>query len=528
MKSVGKFLLNILTEFLTMKKSYSLLCISWLVLFFTFSIGHLSAQVDYEALDTYLEEARVNFGMPGLAVAIVKEDKVVFAKGYGLRKMGGKNPVTEQSLFGVASCSKAFTATAVAMLVDDGKLNWEDRVIDHLPDFQLHDPYITRELRVRDLLCHRSGFNTFDGDLLWYASNYDRKEVVKRIRHLPIKNSLRYKYGYSNVMFITAGEVIEAVSGMSWDDFLKERIFKPLKMDHTNTSINDFKPNAERAMPHVNGAFFPYDINYDNCGPAASLNSSVSDLSQWVRFWLNQGKVGENALLTSASYREILSSQMALKASSFDNQQGINFKSYGLGWFLFDYQGKKVVEHDGGLPGYISKVAFMPEENLGVIVLTNGMPILMNEAIRNHIFDQFLGTAEVDWSKAFSAYAKNYEKYKVNQELERLGTQIKGTSPSLELKEYAGTYSDKMYGEANIEFKDGALQFSMSPTKELFNGTLAHWHYNTFQVTLKDPFLPFGLVTFEFDSEGAVSGFTIDLPNPDFHFYNLKFERVGE
>ena len=302
--------------------SFFLLLIVWV----TTSLTALG-QVSVKELDAYIAKAVKDYETPGLAIAIIKDGQIVLNKGYGLRDLGKKDSVTANSIFGIASCSKAFTATAVGMLVDDGKLSWDDHVIDILPDFQLHDPYVTRELRVIDLLCHRAGFNTFDGDLLWYGTSYDRDEVVKRIRHLPLKNSLRYKYGYSNVMFITAGEVIEAVSGKSWDAFLKERIFTPLGMENTNTSVKDFASTTERAMPHVKGIVSP-DINYDNSGPAASLNSSVNDLTKWMQFWLNGGKVGDQQLLSESSFRKITSSQTVENVSGFD-QQEVEFPTFG-------------------------------------------------------------------------------------------------------------------------------------------------------------------------------------------------------
>ncbi|MDX2247504.1 MAG: serine hydrolase [Bacteroidia bacterium] len=481
-------------------------------------------QVDYEKLDDYLAKAVADYNVPGLAIAIVKDGNMVFSQGYGLREVGTEKPITPNSIFSIASCSKAFTATCIGMLVDEGKLNWDDRVIDHLPDFQLHDAYVTRELRVRDLLCHRAGFDTFDGDLLWYGTHYDREEVIRRIRFLPLKNSFRSRFGYSNVMFITAGEVIEAVSGMTWDEFVQKRLMEPLGMKDATTTNQNFKKKDERALPHLNGIVVE-DINYDNSGPAASLNASVTDLSKWLTFWLGGGKYGDKQLLSPESWREILSAQTAQNPSNLEQQMGIHFESYALGWRLFDYAGRKVVEHDGGLPGYISKVAFIPEENLGVVILTNGMPAVLNMALRNEVFDRFLNGKESDWAGRMLSIEKNYLAYVAGQKAEREKTQITGTQPSLPPADYSGKYEDKMYGPAEVVIRDGKLFLTLLPTSTLFTGELRHWHYNTFRVDFADPFLPFGLIVFEMDSQGKVTGFTIDLPNPDFNFYNLKFEK---
>lgn len=490
-----------------------------------FSLRLTAQTTDFSKLDEYIAKAVTDYEVPGLAIAIVKGDKIVFAKGYGLREAGTDKAITPNSLFGIASCSKAFTATCIGMLVDEGKLNWDDRVVDYLPDFQLHDSYVTRELRIRDLLCHRAGFNTFDGDLLWYGTDYSRKEVVERIRHLPLKNSFRARFGYSNVMFITAGEVVEAVTGKTWDEFVKERIFSPLGMDDSNTSNRDFKKNAERALPHLKGEVVE-DLNYDNSGPAASINSSVNDLGKWISMWVNEGQFGGKALISPETWREIISAHTAQNPSNFIRQQGIHFESYALGWGLFDYRGKMVVEHDGGLPGYISKVAMIPEEKMGVVLLTNGMPAVLNMALRNAVFDFMLaGEMRVDWAQSLFRVEEFVRQRGPAEEKERLESRIPKTDPSLKEKEYVGTFEDKMYGTAEVSFKKGQLTLSLLPSKEIFTGEMTHWHYNTFRVDFNDPFLPFGLVTFEFNSAGEVSGFTIDLPNPDFHFFNLHFEK---
>ncbi len=486
----------------------------------------LPAQLDLEALDTYLEQARQTYEMPGLAVAVVADTGLVFAKGYGMREVHTRLSVTPRSTFGIASCSKAFTATAVALLVEEGKLGWDDRVIDYLPDFRLHDPYVTRELRVRDLLCHRTGFNTFDGDLLWYGSKYTRQEVAERIRHLPLKNSLRYRFGYSNIMFIVAGELIEAVSGQTWDAFLATRIFTPLGMDRTLTSVEDLEAGSEQALPYVHGEVFP-TVNYDNAGPAASLNSNLLDLSPWVQTWLNQGEFEGNQVFSPQSYQTLTSAHTAMNPGQLALQQGTNFEAYALGWSIFDYEGQQVVEHDGGLPGYISKVSFMPEAQLGLIVLCNGMPILLHEAIRNYVYDHHLGTRNIDWVGQYHGFAQNYERYLESQKAQRAAQRIPDTQPAFDLEAYVGTYVDQMYGEAEVTLEKGELNLTLLPTAELFSGPLSHWHHDTFAWEIRDPYLPQGRITFELDAAGEISGFTIDLPNPDFHFYNLKFEKKG-
>lgn len=478
---------------------------------------------DFAWLDEYIQNAVQTFDVPGFVIGIIKDDTVVFKKGYGVRSVERKEPVDSETLFGIASCSKAFTAACIGMLVDEGILQWEDKVIDYVPWFRLHDPYATRELTIGDLLCHRSGLATFDGDLLWYGTDYSSEEVVRRIRELPLKNSFRSKYGYQNIMFITAGEVIKAVTGKTWGDFVRERIFEPLGMEHSTTSNTKFSPEQNIAIPHLNRVEQPF-INYDNCGPAAAVNSCVDDLLKWVRMWLDLGKVGDRQILSARSVRTITASQMFLNGGPGTQPMGTHFRNYGYGWALFDYSGRKVIRHDGGLPGFLSRVVFIPEEKLGMVMMVNDMKSLY-DPIMKKVFDLYLNDRDVDYvTQAFKAYQR-YEKIRADQQKKRKNSRIENTQPSIELREYAGEYQDKMYGKAAVIAESGELTLTLLPTRKLFTGKLEHFHFDTFKVEFKDPFLPFGLVTFHFNAKGEIDHFTIDLPNPDFHFYNLKFER---
>lgn len=497
-----------------------------LVLFafiFPFS-AQSTRQVDYAALDDYIAKAIKNFELPGLAIGIFKDSTVVFQKGYGLREIGKKDKITPRSVFAIASCSKAFTAACIGILVDKGKIKWDDKVIDLLPEFQLHDPYITRELTIRDLLCHRCGLATFDGDLLWYGTSYNRKEVMHRIRHLPIKNSFRIKFGYQNVMYIVTGELIKAVTGKSWDKFVQEKIFQPLEMRSSSTSIKEFKAGQDLALPHVNGKPIPHQ-NFDNVGPAGSINSNVEDLLKWLQLWLNGGKWKERQILSQKSLDTILSPQTILPLSSSQKRSGIHFTMYGLGWSLMDYSGRKVINHGGGLPGFISNVVMVPEEKLGMVVLTNGMSSLPR-ALMYKILDSFLNESDRDWASEFLGYQKKREQNLKDKKAAREGKRKKGSKPSLANRDYAGIYNDKMYGKAEIIQDKGKLMLKLIPTEELFTSEMEHWHYNTFRIKFKDPFLSHGFVTFDFNADGDITGFKIDLPNPDLHFHNLNFKRI--
>ncbi len=498
----------------------------FLLLLLLSSFASLIAQdVDLKALDRYLDNARMKHGIPGLAVAIVKNDSVIFAEGYGFQDVRAATAVSPQSLFGIASCTKAFTAAAIGMLVDEGKVNWDDRVIDYLPWFELHDPYVTQELRVVDLLCHRSGLGTFDGDLLWYATDYSMEEVVRRIRHLPLDHGPRYQFGYQNIMYITAGLLIERVTGESWQRFISTRILEPLRMRHTTTGTDKIVGSlaADRALPHIDGEVFP-EIDYSNAAPTGGINSSVMDLSHWLRFWLNEGVYEGDTLISPATYRKLTQAHTLIGPGYLESQGNAHYKAYGLGWFLYDYAGTQVIEHGGGLPGYLSKVVWLPEEEMGFVILTNGMTSLY-EAVKLYLLDQFLGQESQDWATVFQGFEDQSSKYKENTEKAFIEARVPDTEPSHDLEAYVGTYTDPMYGDAVISLKEGVLQFSLLPTADLFSGSMEHWHYDSFRIRLKDPFLPPGLFIFETNGKGEITGFKIDLPNNDLHFSNLHFQR---
>ena len=481
-------------------------------------------EIDFDKLDSQILKAIEDLNATGVAVGIIKDGDIVFEKGYGYKNYETKDTVTTNTLFGIASCSKAFTAASIGMLVEEGKLDWNDRVIDHLPGFKLSDPYVTRELRIVDLLTHRAGYNTFDGDLLWYGTNYSTEEVLKRFELMPAKKSLRIGYGYSNIMFMVAGEVIKSVTGKTWSEFVNNRILKPLEMETTTTSNSVFNKNMDYAYPHKDRTKMDF-INYDNVAAAAGINSNVNDLLKWLQMWLDNGVVGNDTLLHEDIIQEIFTSQTVLPGGKGDEIGGRHFMNVAMGWFLSDYAGRKLIQHSGGLPGFLSRVTIVPEDNLGIVVLINDESPLYS-AITNQILDMYLTDKQTDnFAKAIEQ-KKKYEDGKAKRSAERRSTRVMGTRPSQPLENYAGIYEDKMYGNVKITLKNDELSFVALPTEKLFYAKLTHWHYDTFNLKLTDPFLPEGLVTFEIDKDGKVSGFKIDLPNPDFHFDNFHFEKI--
>lgn len=465
-----------------------------------------------QGFDDYVNKALKDWEVPGLAIAVVKNDKVLLVKGYGVKKTGDSAPVTEKTMFAIGSASKAFTAATVGMLVDEGKVKWDDPATKYLPGFQLFDPYATRELTVRDLLSHRSGLER--GDLMWYGSDYNREEILRRIRFLKPSWSLRSRFGYQNIMYLAAGEAVAKVAGKSWDEVVRERIFRPLGMTASNTSIKDLAASPDVATPHarVDNAVqaIPWR-NIDNIAPAGSINSNVTDMAQWVRLQLNEGKFNAQTVITSGTVKEMHTPQMVLRLEGV--QEKLNpdtrFMTYGLGWFLQDYKGRKVVQHGGNIDGMSALVAMIPEEELGLVILTNMNGTPLPTALMYKVFDHFIqwqGTPR-DWSaELLKAYKANLA-IAAGAEKKKESERVKGTSPALELKKYAATYNSEMYGDVKIAEEGGKLTARYGPA---FTGDLEHWHYDTFRIIWRDKTLGRSLITFTLDAAGKTDEIKVE------------------
>jgi CubicO group peptidase (beta-lactamase class C family) len=470
--------------------------------------------------DEYVNKAIKEWGVPGVAIAIVKDDRVVFAKGFGVRELNKPAPVDEQTLFAIGSSSKAFTAASIAILVDEGKLKWDDPAIKHLPGFQLFDPYSTRELTVSDLLSHRSGLAR--GDLLWYGSEYDRNEILRRVRHLKPSWSLRSRFGYQNIMFLAAGQIIPSITNKTWDDFMRERLFTPLGMKSTSTSIKAFAGSTNVATPHsrINDKIQVVSWrNIDNIAPAGSINSNVQDMAQWVRLNLGAGVYQNQRLISANAIKEMQTPQaiVRLEGPRASLYPEAHFLSYGLGWFLSDYRGRKLVEHGGAIDGMRAEVAMIPEEKLGLVILTNLNGTALPQALMYKIFDFYLSAPARDWSSEMLKVEKGLEAVAKAAEKKAEAERVNGTSPSLPLEKYAGTFQSDMYGETKVAFENQKLVVRFGPN---FNGDLQHWHYDTFRVTWRDPMQGKGFVSFRLNAQGKADVVSIE---------NLsEFTRVAE
>ncbi len=488
------------------------------------------SSVDLTALDQYFAGALEAWEIPGFAVAIVKDGELAFAKGYGVRELGEAAAVDEHTVFAIASNTKAFTAAALAMLVDEEKISWDDHVVEHLPYFQLYDPWVTQEMRVRDLLCHRSGLGTFSGDLLWYGTSYSREEVIRRTRYLEPAGAFRSSYGYSNLMFLAAGEVIPAVTSRSWDEYVKTEFFEPLGMVNTVTSTEDLAGMNNVATPHKlkDGEHIAIEwYNWDIMAPAGGIISSVSDMSQWLLLQLDEGVLNGDTIFSETAQRTMWTPHVSyfVSRSSEETNPTTHFRGYGLGWSLMDYQGRKVMSHGGGYDGMYSRVVLVPEEELGLVILTNGMTGVQT-SLSYRVLDAYLGGAERDWSaEALERAERSRDRAEARQERFK-SARVTGTKPSLPLEDYTGTYGGPMYGDATVTLEDGHLVVSFIPNPDLV-GDLSHRHFDTFVIEWRQEFAWFneGTVQFLLDRNGKVVEMKIDVPNYDLWFYELEFKK---
>jgi CubicO group peptidase (beta-lactamase class C family) len=484
--------------------------------------------LDPAAIDAYAQKLLDDWKAPGLALAVVRDDRVVLAKGYGVRTAGKSEPVDEHTLFSIASCSKAFTAAALAILVDEGKLRWEDKVTQHLPGFQLYDPYVTRELTVRDLLCHRSGLPTFGGDLVWYHTTYGRADVLRRLRHLRPTTSFRSAYGYQNILFLAAGEVVPAATGTAWDDFVRERVFRPLGMTGATTSIADLRGRG--ATPHMvraGAAVLVPPCPSDNMAPAASVNAGARDLAQWLRLQLGLGQYEGTRVYSEAQARAMWSPQTITAGLRGDPRQpaASHLRAYALGWFVSDYHGRLRVEHDGSLDGMFSKVILIPEAKLGVMALTNSDTPAAT-VLAGHVVDTALGLPPRDRHAEELAAAKAADLAKAAAWAKAVAARARDTKPSLPPAQYTGRYVSDLYGDVRVAEEAGKLVVRFVPTP-VFVADLEHWHHDTFQLKWRtvNPYIPDGWATFVLDRHGRVDELKVDCPNPDFDFTELELKR---
>ena len=479
-------------------------------------------------LDAYVASSMKIFEVPGMAVAIVKDGKILVAKGYGVRKLGDTTPVDEFTMFGIGSNTKAFTTAALATLVDEGKLSWDDPVYQRMPGFVMYDPYVSHEMTIRDLLTHRSGMGLGEGDLLfWPHSTYSRAEVIYKLRFMRPHSSFRSHYDYDNLLYMTAGQIIPAVTGTSWDDYIREHIFTPLGMNHSNVSTTLYKSGDDYAYPHsrVDGKFqvIPFE-DLDNAGPAGSINSCAADMARWVQLQLNHGKFTghDGHLFTEQRQKELWTPQTILPIGDPPTPlAGLkpNFSDYALGWALRDYHGRKLIGHTGGVGGFVSRVMLVPEENLGVVILTNAEEDGAFDAILYHVLDHYFHLPPNDWVAAYKAVKDQEEKDAAETMKHAAAVRDANSKPSLPLEKYAGVYNDAWYGPITIKHERGGLVISFDHTPSMI-GDLQHWQYDTFVAHWRTRTIEDAFVTFSLNADGTIASAKMAAVSPlaDFSF----------
>ncbi len=438
--------------------------------------------------DSYVARAVKDWKTTGLAIAVVKDGKVVFAKGYGVRELGKPAAVDTSTLFAVASTTKAMTAAALGMLVDEGKLNWDDAVTRHLPSFQLYDPYVTREVTVRDLLTHRAGLG--GGDYFWYVNDLPADSLVEKLRLLKPEYSLRSSFSYNNSMYIAAGQVVAAVSGMPWEKFVRTRLFDPIGMARSYPLLSLVPGGAQTASPHwlYRGDTIGV-IGVDRAravGPAGDVWSSVADMSKWMRFLLDSARVDGKALIKPATFAELFAPQTLVPGGEFYPSQELTrpkWKTYGLGWFQHDYHGKQLDFHTGSLAGMVAILGLVRDEQFGVFISANLDHSEIRHALMYRAIDTWLGHPQRDWSGDLKLV---YDKRRARGDsatAARESKRIKGTKPSLALTGYVGIYENPIAGRVSVRQSAGVLRFESG---RALRGALDHWQYDRFNARYDD------------------------------------------
>lgn len=412
-----------------------------------------------DSLDSYVQRALADWQIPGVAVGIVKNGKVVLLKGYGVKETGGADKVDENTLFMIGSNTKAFTATALAILDADKKLSLDDKVQQWLPDFKLYDPWVAKEANIRDLLCHRLGFETFQGDFMYFDSDLSTAEVREKMGKLKPLYSFRSKWGYTNCAFMTAGEIIPKVTGKSWAEFVKERIFTPLGMNSTLALGSEINTASNKAAAHtvVYGELkkIPYG-HIDNLAPAGSISSSVSDMSKWLLMQLDRGSLDGRKIIPATALAQTWLPHSILGNGGAPFNRA-HFALYGLGWFLEEYEGRKIVSHTGGVNGFVTSVTLVPEEKLGILVFTNTDANAFYEALKLEIRDAYLGLPYRNYSSVFLARQKMNDAEDAKEWKLKKDTIDRKPAAALPLQAFAGTYKHDVYGNMTISLKDGKL-----------------------------------------------------------------------
>ena len=470
----------------------------------------------YPGLDAYITKAVQAWKIPGAAVAIVRNDSIIYAKGFGVLVAGSSTAVNERTLFEIGSSSKAFTATTVAMLVSDGKMRWDAPLTEYLPDFRMYDPVANGAVTIRDALSHRSGIAR--GELVWVGAGISREEVLRRVRFLKPETPFRSQYSYQNMMFLAAGEAAGKAAGSSWDELVRQRIFAPLGMTASVTTYRGLT-NSNLATPHGTDhdtSFIRPPFDAEDIAPAGSIVSSAVDMAQWLRFQLNDGVVNGKRLVSSAALRETHTPQILMTGGGgrggapADTVVTTHFNTYGFGWIIEDYRGQLVWQHGGNTAGMTTAVGMIPEKKLGVVILSNMQSAALPGVLERYIFDRELAAPMRDLSA--EAYARSIVQRRRADSVEKVqvAAHLAAGAPPLPLSAYAGTFADSLYGKVSVVVKNGHLEFERGGA----NGPLEYWNANNFRWKVP-PSSPTGpmFIKFEVAPDNTVSGLYFGLGN---------------
>ena len=519
-----------------MKKSLLLI----VAVFQIISVIAQTQPISARQIDSLTELVLKTFNVPGIAVGVVKDGKLIHAKGYGVANLTTGKKVDENTLFGVASNSKAMTAAVLGQLVDEGKIKWDDRVTDYIPEFKMYDPYVTDAFTIRDLLTHRSGLGLGAGDLMMFpdGSNFTKKDIIHNLRYLKPVSAFRTKYDYDNNLYIVAGEVAERASGIKWEDLVEQRIMKPLGMQKTAASLYRLKDNSNTVRPHapVNGKLQVLDIDWsESANAAGGIWSNVTDWSKWVITQMNHGKYGEglqNKIFSAEVHEETWTPQTVIKAGTAA-PYNTHFAAYGLGWFLSDVKGYKQVTHTGGLAGMVTQVVMFPELQLGIIVFTNQQMGAAFNAISRTIQDSYLGVSGYDWVKIMKERVDKgeAEAKKIGDDVERdMQTQLSKAGGKFNFQPYLGTFRDVWFGDIEISMKNGKAWLDCKRSPKL-SGEVLPYKGNSLIVRWADRTLDAdAYLMFTTDMDGKPSGLTMKAISPltdfSFDFHDLDLKRI--
>lgn len=476
---------------------------------------------NFDGLKDFIEGELKKFHVPGAGVAVVKDGEVILAEGYGLRDVEKKLPVTADTFFAIGSSTKAFAAMSVALMVDDGKLEWDKPVNNYLPEFKLWDKFASERMTPRDLLCHRSGLPRHD--LMWYNSPFTREDIINRLIHLEPSKDFRTNWQYQNLMYMTAGYLAGKVSGLGWERLVSERIFEPLSMKKSNFSVDETQKLDDYALPYREKdeqvERIPFR-NIDTIGPAGSINSSVREMTNWLLLQLNKGKVGEKQVISEPNLRQMHAPQMVIDDPMWSELESADYVLYGLGWFIHPYGEHTLIHHGGNIDGFSALVSFMPAINAGVVVLTNLNGNFVTSVITNHIYDLLMDRTPQDWSGKYKGFVDKMKAQMEKAKQEGAADRKEGTQPTHPLEDYTGKFEHPAYGVASITKEGDQLTLRYNN----LDFALTHFHYDIFDARL-EAFESTMKVTYGMDLKGNIDHFTIPL---DASVTPIRFNRMPD